>query len=135
MQQPPLYRDPFTLNGKHSSIPFITFRNHHNVIPRAWGLIYGQTPYNPEAQHDGCFPNFPVTTFPPYPTLALPGSSVHGILQAKILEWAVMPSSRGSSLPRDQTQVSCMVGRLLIARAIREAHSCTRVYVLTMSLV
>ena len=37
---------------------------------------------------------------------SLPGSSVHGILQARILEWVAMPSSRGSSLPRDRTQVS-----------------------------
>ena len=37
------------------------------------------------------------------------GSSVHGILQARILEWVAMPSSRGSSLPRDRTQVSCTV--------------------------
>ena len=35
-----------------------------------------------------------------------PGSSVHGILQARILEWVAMPSSRGSSQPRDGTQVS-----------------------------
>ena len=40
-----------------------------------------------------------------------PGSSVHGILQARILEWVVMPSSRGSSKPRDQTQVSSIGGR------------------------
>ena len=38
------------------------------------------------------------------------GSSVHRILQARILEWAAIPSSRGSSQPRDQTQVSCIVG-------------------------
>ena len=37
----------------------------------------------------------------------LPGSSVHGILQARILEWVAMPSARGSSWPRDRTQVSC----------------------------
>ena len=37
-----------------------------------------------------------------------PGSSVHGILQARILEWVAMPSSRGYSQPRDQTQVSCI---------------------------
>ena len=38
-----------------------------------------------------------------------PGSSVHGILQTRILEWAAMPSSsRGSSQPRDQTHVSCI---------------------------
>ena len=35
-----------------------------------------------------------------------PGSSAHGILQAKILEWVAMPSSRGSSQPRDRTSVS-----------------------------
>ena len=32
-----------------------------------------------------------------------PCSSVHGVLQARLLEWVAMPSSRGSSLPRDQT--------------------------------
>ena len=36
------------------------------------------------------------------------GSSVHGILQARILEWVAMPSSRGSSWPRDWTHVSCI---------------------------
>ena len=39
-----------------------------------------------------------------------PGSSVHGVLQARIPEWAAMPSSRESSKPRDQTQVSCTAG-------------------------
>ena len=39
---------------------------------------------------------------------SLPASSVHGILQARILEWVAMPSSRGSSWPRDQTHVSCV---------------------------
>ena len=37
-----------------------------------------------------------------------PGSSVHGILQARILEWVAMPFSRRSSRPRDQTRVSCV---------------------------
>ena len=37
---------------------------------------------------------------------SLPGSSVHGILQARTLEWVAMPSSRGSSCPRDQTHIS-----------------------------
>ena len=41
-----------------------------------------------------------------------PDSSVHGILQARILEWAVMPSSRESFRPRDQTQVTLIVGGL-----------------------
>ena len=37
---------------------------------------------------------------------SLPGSSVHGILQARILEWVVIPFSRGSSWPRDRTWIS-----------------------------
>ena len=36
-----------------------------------------------------------------------PGSSVHGILQARILEWVAISYSRGSSRPRDRTQISC----------------------------
>ena len=38
------------------------------------------------------------------------GLSVHGILQAKILEWVAFPFSRGSSQPRDRTQISCIAG-------------------------
>ena len=41
----------------------------------------------------------------------LPGSSVHGILQARILEWVAITFSRGSSQPRNRTQVSCIIGR------------------------
>ena len=37
---------------------------------------------------------------------SLPGSSVHGILQARLLEWVAMPSSGGCSRPRDQTCIS-----------------------------
>ena len=40
-----------------------------------------------------------------------PGSSVYGILQWRILEWVAIPFSRGSSWPRNQTQVSCITGR------------------------
>ena len=39
---------------------------------------------------------------------SLPGSSVYGIPQAKILEWVAISSSRGSSQPRDQIHVSCI---------------------------
>ena len=39
------------------------------------------------------------------------GSSVHGVLQARILEWAALPSSRGSTQHKDQTQVSRIAGR------------------------
>ena len=40
--------------------------------------------------------------------------TVHGILQARILEWVAFPFSRGSSQPRDQTQVSPIAGRFFI---------------------
>ena len=40
-----------------------------------------------------------------------PGFSVHGILQARILEWIAIPFSRGTSQPRDWTLVSCLTGR------------------------
>ena len=43
---------------------------------------------------------------------SLPGSSVHGILQARILKWVAISFSRGSSRPRDETQVSRIAGRL-----------------------
>ena len=46
-----------------------------------------------------------------------PGSSVHGILQARILEWVAMPSSRGSSQTRDRTQVSRIAGGFFIVWA------------------
>ena len=42
---------------------------------------------------------------------SLPGSSIRGIFQARILEWVAISFSRGSSGPRDRTQVSCIVGR------------------------
>ena len=51
-----------------------------------------------------------------------PGSSVHGILQARILEWVAMPSSGESSQPRDQTQVSRIAGRCFTLWATREAQ-------------
>ena len=46
---------------------------------------------------------------------------VHGILQARILEWVAFPFSRGSSQPKDQTQVSHIAGRFFTSWATREA--------------
>ena len=48
--------------------------------------------------------------------------TVHGILQARILEWLVMPSSKWSSQPRDWTQASCIAGRFSDVWATREAQ-------------
>ena len=48
--------------------------------------------------------------------------TVHGILQVRILEWVAFPFSRGSSQPRDQTEVSCMAGGFFTSWATREAQ-------------
>ena len=52
---------------------------------------------------------------------SLPGSCVHGILQASIPEWVAISSSRGSPRPRDRTLVSPFTGRFFTAWATREA--------------
>ena len=52
---------------------------------------------------------------------SLPGFSVHGVLQARTLLWVAIALSRGSSQPRDRTQVSCIAGRFFIIWATREA--------------
>ena len=49
-----------------------------------------------------------------------------GIFQARILEWVAMPSSRGSSQPRDRTQVSCIADGFFIIWVTREHYSATK---------
>ena len=52
-----------------------------------------------------------------------PGSSIHGTLQTRIVEWVAMPSSRGSSWARDWTQVSCTAaGNFFTTSATLEAQ-------------
>ena len=46
-----------------------------------------------------------------------PGSSVHGVFQARVLEWGALTVSRGSSRPRDRTQVFQIAGRFFTIRA------------------
>ena len=64
----------------------------------------------------------------PRPTLCSPvdcsppGSSVHGILQARTLEWVPVPFSMGSSQPRDQTHVSCIIGKFFTIWDTKEAQ-------------
>ena len=48
--------------------------------------------------------------------------TVHGILQARILEWVAFPFSGESSQPRDQTQASCVAGGFFTSWATREAQ-------------
>ena len=54
------------------------------------------------------------------PWTSPPDSSVHRVVQGRILEWFVIPFSRGSSWPRDWTWVSCIAGRFFTIWATRE---------------
>ena len=55
-------------------------------------------------------------------TVACQGSSIHGILQARILEWVAIPFFRGSSQPRDRAQVSSIAAGFFTIWATREAQ-------------
>jgi len=62
---------------------------------------------------------------------SMPGSSVHGILQARILEWIALPSSRGSSQPGGLTGLNyhhCMAGEFFINSTSWEAPMETTMY-------
>ena len=62
----------------------------------------------------------------------IPGSSVHGIFQARILEWVVISFSRASSRPRNWTYVSCIERQILYHWATREApvtNLCIQFYI------
>ena len=78
-----------------------------------------------------------------YPTLcdptdcSLPGSSVHGILKARILEWIVMPFSRGSSWPGMEfpyLMSPALAGGFFTTRATWEAHPTSGYYLINMAL-
>ena len=79
--------------------------------------VYSQGGCSDQCPQHPLFTDMLVKVTQSYPVLSdpmgcgLPGSSVHGILQARTLEWVAMPSSKASSWPRDQTQVSCIAGR------------------------
>ena len=63
-----------------------------------------------------------------------PGSPVHGIFQARILERVAIPFSRGSSQPRDQTQVSCIAGSLCIMWATGKAQFTPKLFMKSLQL-
>ena len=63
---------------------------------------------------------------------SLPGSLVHGILQARTLEWVAISFSKGSSWPRDWTLVSCIPGRFFIIWTTRAKSQLLLRYFLTL---
>ena len=68
---------------------------------------------------------------------SLASSSVHGILQARIMEWVAIPFSRGSSQPRNWTQVSCIAGRFFTIWATWESlnYTHTHTYIYTHTYI
>ena len=77
--------------------------------------------------HNGILSEWVSQVAQSWPTLcdptdfSLPGSSTHGIFQARILAWVAIPFSRGTSQPRDQTWLCRIVGRRFTVWATREA--------------
>ena len=92
------------------------------VVSAGWPLIkagHTHTPAGPEEQAPWD-QSYAYSHFSRVQRFATPRTEAHqaplsmGILQARILEWVAMPSSRGSSQPRDQTQVSHIAGVFFI---------------------
>ena len=82
--------------------------------PRPWRVVRVSGMHAPLLSHVQLFCN-PMDC-------SLPGSSVHGIFQARILEWVAISFSRRTSPPRDWTWVSCIVRRILYHWATREVR-------------
>ena len=69
---------------------------------------------------------------------SLPGSSVHGIFLARILQWVAIPFSRGSSQPRDRTRISSIAGGFFTSEPLGKPHSqvyCYRITGMTTSSI
>ena len=96
-----------------------------SVHVNCWSIVGGGGVQSPS--HVWLFCN-PVDCGPP-------GSSVHGISQARILEWVAISFTRGSSWPRGRTLVSCTVGFILYCWATREAPRQTHTYIHTCSSI
>ena len=102
--------------------PFLCLIWVRKLKPLGFGI--SKAPFNPKClqyDHVWCFIYFKLLCYAQSLQSCLslcdpmncspPGSSVHGLLQARILEWVTMSSSRGSSQPRDQTCISSIAGR------------------------
>ena len=127
--------------------PHWDIRNRSREPQRLWASYLGHTDLPP---NDTCLQSFPmgkrrsfyidmpiispaiwkvsVLVAQSCPTLchpmdcSLPGFSVHGTLQARILEWVAIPFPRASSWPRDWTPVSCITGRFFTVWITREVQ-------------
>ena len=83
----------------------------------------------------GCWLNCCVCILWPHRLYSPLGSSVHGILQARILDWVAMPFSRGSSRPRDWTWVFCIAGRFFTTEPPGKAQICVNYFLCVLSVL
>ena len=89
-----------------TSLPQVVLRSKHYIFPIILSGLVSQSCPTLCDPMDG----------------SLAGSSVHGIFQARILEWVAIFFPRGSCWPRDQTRVSCIGRQILYHWATWEAH-------------
>ena len=100
----------------HTSNPVFLLFHHKLPICRSFGFEACMTLFNSTFTKCCLFSPAQLFVTPWTVDCSPPGSSVHGILQTRILDWVVVPSSRRSSQPRDQTNVSYVscVGRQVL---------------------
>ena len=98
-------------NTQQDQIPTVPLRDSNSMLLR-WGSGI--------SMFDVCYCSVLSDSCNPRDCIS-PDSSVHEILQARILEWLVISFSRRSSQPRDQIRVSCIAGKIFTVRVPREA--------------
>ena len=98
---------------------YLTLCRMFSSIPGFYPLDVKSTP---QLRSESVSPSVVHSSSGPHGLYSPPGSSVHGILQARILEWLAIPFTRTSSRRKDWTQVACIAGRFFIIWAIKEAH-------------
>ena len=128
---------PFSLVGSSSFDCFKEYPLSCNFHPPILGLLSVNTLTSPKSSPNLAFlmPRFLFSLSKNLWKVKVSQSSltlcdpidyiVHGILQARILEWVAVPVSRGSSQPRDQIQVCCIAGGFFTRWATRESVNCS----------
>ena len=131
----------YSRNIKYPFKLWTPFQTFSAVIPSDWRVIQ---PPSPSVWQNPTYPwkwKVKVLVARSCPTLcnpvdcSLPTSSVHGILQAKILEWVPILFSRGSSQPRDRTWVCYMAGIFFTIWDTKEAHTPLKAHFEVLSLI
>ena len=112
-----IYHAPLSLFISILTPCLFVLNTYHNPWLLVWLLLSTRlsakwkgdcVPYSPFCVHAKLLQSCPTLCDPM--DCSPPGSSIHGILQARILEWVAIPFSRGSSPPRDQTHISYVNG-------------------------